>query len=622
MSLVASSLVAAESVPTGPEDLWDPGSLLRADWSRGMEISTSWPGSSGLAYSSSEKRVARSGKPLRTLRFTIRALFHDQREPWRLKNLLRRLGVCRQLVPLWPDATWTTAVASSGATTLACDTSYRRFFSGARVAIGGTGIGSTFPTYEIATIGSGITSTALPLTAGLVHSYPAGARVAPLLECDCIAEADAERVAGGKLQLKLIARECPGAGALPPTAASGGSSGFSTYNGYPIFDPGFNAQLEWLSSHEGWKRINNAAPLGLGSVFSFFGSRPREHQSRVARPTSRQQAWAIMQFFDTCQGPLRPFYAPAPLPMMLPVAIGSSMVTVPAAGPLEDYADYPLIAVVSKTAGPTAAQILPISGVTRAAGLDTIAVTGTLTASSLAQVWFAAPANLLRFEGEDLVERWTTSEFAAFDFSLVESLSETMVAFLGAGGLCAGSGLSTVPPLTCSAITNAAGHSTFAINSASGWSAVSSSFVGGAYSGGSNIASQTEGWAALDSFLAGTLGVTGYTCFSDIGYDGTSGGGPLGTYNFPGSSPLSYIATLLFAFYQKSGAWYYAYQIGGVPTQNSGGSVGTGSNGSGVDIPGPGSVIYVGTGGVPIGSVTINYADANIEVNFTVSFGL
>jgi hypothetical protein len=455
MSLVPSSLVSASSAPTGPENLWDPGDLLRADWSSGVEITTSWPGSSGIGITAAEKRVAGSGKPLRTLRFTIKALEHSTREPWRLKNLMRRFGICRLITPLWPDASWSTAAITSGATSITCDTSNRRLFTGGRIVIACQDNGSIFGLYETAVIAS-VASGSIALAAGTANAYPVGSRIAPLVECDVIAESSPKRLPGGKLQMDLIARECPGIAALPPLAVFGATTAYGSFGGYPVFDPGFNPNLEWLAATDGWNRLNTAAKLGLGTIYNLLGPRPRYAATRKARAMTRGDAWNILTFFDVCQGPLRPFYAPAPLPLIQPSAVSSTTVSVPAAGPLEDWNDYPLLAVVTKTNGTSAAILAGISSVARASGVDTLTLASSIGAITLGQVWYCVPANLVRFAGEDIVEKWSTSGFAGLDYGLIECLNEGPIVFtgggVGEGGGTSGDGGTSVPPFSCGSL--------------------------------------------------------------------------------------------------------------------------------------------------------------------------
>jgi hypothetical protein len=459
-TILASTLITAETAPNGPEDLWDPGSLLRHNWAETVEMTRSWPGAISTARSGAEKRTVFLSRPRLTTRFTITAIQNG--EVWRLKNVLRRMGIARQVVPIWCDAQWTTAGLSGGGTTVTVtSTANRRFYQGGRVAIGTPSLsapGCALGTYEIATISS-VTGTTIDLTAGVTNSYPAGSRIVPLMECEVLAVSEGKRIPGGKLEAHILAEQVPGEWTLPALASPGGSGVYSTFTvssvDYPIFEPGFNPSLEWLSDSDGWDRVHNVARIGQGQVFTLLGPRPRNTAKRATRAITRADAFNILTLFDACQGPLRPFFAPAPLPMLKVISMTTTTVVVQSFGPVEDWSDYPYLAAVKIADGPTACRIRAISSVARASGQDTITLTSALDFSTVGQVWYCVPANLMRFAGEDLTERWKTSEFCELDFSLIEVLSDAAVSFLGPGGHCEGGGDHGPggSPLDCTGVT-------------------------------------------------------------------------------------------------------------------------------------------------------------------------
>lgn len=423
MPVTASTLTAAESTPAGPESLWTLSRLLVANWSRGMEVTNTWPVAIGDSNSAAEKRVVPTGKPLRTLRFTIEST--REAESWLVRNLMRRMGVCRSLVPLWPDHTYLTA-PSSGAT-LTCDVALRRIFPGARVAIAAPFAGGVaYQQFETGIVASA-SGTTLTLTASPSVVYPIGSRVVPLLECDVLLESSPRSLGGGKISIELLAAEVPGGAALPPLASPGDAIAFSTYAGYPVFDPGFNRHIGWRSDGEGWRRDAISSTLGLGNVHYLLGPRPAAWSSRRADAVCRAEAWDLLRFWDFCRGPAFPFFAPSPLPAMELKAITTTTLQVTAAGPLQDWIDYPYIAVMKRQADSGAARVRPIQSVTRLSGVDTITLSDPLDAMTLAQVAYATPAALMRFDAQDLLEKWISSRRLALAFNLIEVLNERTV---------------------------------------------------------------------------------------------------------------------------------------------------------------------------------------------------
>lgn len=423
MPIVTPTLTAAESVPGGIESPWDLSRLLIANWSRSIEVTNSWPVVIGSTGSAAEKRVVPSGKPLRTLRFSVQST--RATESWLLRNFVRRMAISRSLVPLWPDHTRLTA-DSSGAT-LTCDVTLRRIFPGARVAIAAPFAGGVaYQRFESAVVQSAA-GTTLTLTAPPSLTYSAGSRVVPLLECELLLESTPRNLGGGRLLFELLASEVPGANALPPLASAGDTIAFGSYGGYPVFDPGFNAKIGWRADSDGWRRDAISTTVGLGSVRLLFGSRPAATSSRSAEAIGRAEAWALLRFWDVCRGPAFPFFAPSPLPSLNAVAITTTTVQVGAAGPLEDWNDYPYLAVVKRQADSGAARVRPIRSVSRAGGVDTILLEDALDAMTLQQVAYVAPASLMRFDGPDLTEKWTNSRRLSLAFSLIEVLNEKTV---------------------------------------------------------------------------------------------------------------------------------------------------------------------------------------------------
>lgn len=422
MSVIVSSTTPAETVPAGAESLWAMNSnrLFFANWSDEIEVTTTWPVSIGAGRSSAEKRAVAGAKPNRMLRFTLTST--TPQESWLLKNFLLRMGICRSMVPLYCD--YATLTAPTSGATLTCDTTFKRFFPSARVVLaipvhGGT----TFQIYETKAISS-LTTSSITLASSPSRVYPIGSRVMPVLECDVLPESSAKNLGGGKLSVQVIATEIPGNAALPPLASPGDTVSYSSFGGYPIFDPGLNRNIDWRASEDGWKRDNMVTSLGQGRIYDLMGPRPRSHSPREAIAATRADAWTLLKFWDYCRGSTYPFFSLAPLPLFDLRAISTTALQVTAAGPLEDWNYYPYIAVVKQQADSGAARVRAISSVTRSSGIDTINLATALDSMTLAQVACVTPASLMRYEAQDLTERWQGSQNVSLSFSHLEVLNE------------------------------------------------------------------------------------------------------------------------------------------------------------------------------------------------------
>ncbi len=427
MSTIATpTLTAAESSPASAGAAWDLSRLLITQLADGWEVTTTWPGQVAGGNTSAEKRVVSSGRPVRTIRHTLRS--DSAAASWLIQNGLLRMGQCRSLVPLCPD--YTTLAAPASANVLTCDTTLRRLSVGGLVAVAVPTTGKLpFARFETATIGA-ITPTSITLAANLSAAYPARSRVLPLALCDVELVATAQ-VRHGRPSLSVEATEVAGPTALPPLCDPGDvTTVWPTAGGYPVFYPGPSAPgraYGWASTSDGWRRDGHAARVGLGTAYELFGPRPRGTSARTAQGITRADAWPLLQFFDLVRGRCLPFYAPATSYLAPPTAIAASTVTLPAAGPLEDWSAYPYLAVIGREPSPTAARVRGVQSVTRAAGVDTLTLATPLDATAVTSAIGVAPARLVRFDTADLTERWRTSVNLSLTFSLIELLAEQPV---------------------------------------------------------------------------------------------------------------------------------------------------------------------------------------------------
>ena len=416
-------ITAIESTPASPEAVWGLSRLIQAEWSAGVELTISWPGTVFGSGTSAERRIAYTDRPGRSLKFTVNA--RSPEESRLLRHGLYRTGIARSLVPLPCDSTFLTATATTNV--LTCPTAYRRLFPGGLVAVVGPAVVNAL-LFEVATVQS-VTPTAITLTGNVSRSYPVGSRVMPLLECDVQPKADG-KVTNGLLSAELVADEVPGPSALPPLANRGDVlAAFGTYNGVPVFDYGLQVPGSVYDGHQtadGWRRDNRSARAGQGISYELLGPRPRLTVKRTAKPQGRANAWSLLQMFDACRGQTYPVVVPEQFALITPLAVTATTVTVPASGPLSDWAAVPYLAVVTNVAGPAAVQVQPLQSWTRSTdgATDTLVLVSPLATAT--NVWRVAPAHLMRFDSPDLVEKWRTTTNLSLEWGMVEVLNEAV----------------------------------------------------------------------------------------------------------------------------------------------------------------------------------------------------
>lgn len=423
MSVIASDITAPDTLPDGPESLWTKGGAFIHNWANPFELTSTWPTKLGSANTESEKRSISTGKPNRTMRYSIQSTTLSESQ--RVRNTLMRMGYSRTAETVYSD--YATLDSPSSGAVLSCDTTLRRLYAGARVFIGAPFSGSTsFSQSEYQIINS-ITDSSITLESSPSVVYPIGSRVFPVIECDLWAESSARQIGGGKLATTVLASEIPGGSALPPSANPGDSIGFGTYGGYPIFDPGFNRNIEWRATDDGWKRDSTSSQVGQGRIYNLWGIRPRMRSSRSVAAYTREDAWSLIQFWDMVRGPTFPFFAPTPFPLLEPRAITTTTIDVTSVGELVLTYATPYIAVVKRQGDSAAARIRPISSVTRSMGVDTITVSDPFDAMTIDEVAYVVPAALMRFENQDFTERWKNARSLSAIFNLIELLSEQTV---------------------------------------------------------------------------------------------------------------------------------------------------------------------------------------------------
>lgn len=387
-----------------------------------VEIESTWMTAVTEADASlAEERVGLVDRPKRAVTFLWSSV--RKSEVFRfLMTLARQATDWPAQIPLYSDQAVTTA--SSSATTINCPTTDRRFRVGGDVVIMSIGADGRPGNVEVKTISS-FTASAITLTGALTNTYAAESLVFPVIYGDEILEADVRSVTDEVAQVRLtIASQFDSAyGTAASSAAGANPSGFSTQAGLPIL----GVEPNWATGPGIGVRRKASTPIsGKATIQHVRGERCQFALDFGLTRVTRAEAMAVIRFFDSRGGRLMPFWVVAPQAMFEPTVLTTGYVDVTAYGDLADAEDF--VTYLGLLMSDGTYYVRQVSTITVNGSDWRIALTAVLPSLSLANVVRVAPAYLVRFVSDALVERWVTDAVCEIPISVVEVVEEQTVA--------------------------------------------------------------------------------------------------------------------------------------------------------------------------------------------------
>jgi hypothetical protein len=420
-----SDYISKSLAPTDPFDLWEMAHLLNHDWSDPFQVDLQFSTDIQSALTAKEQRWGLRGVPIRTLTTTVEAW--NPREGQVLSNWLNRAAQARSLVPLHSDATVLTIPAPAGSSTLFCDTKFRRFFPGGRVAVFIPG-GRLCELFELADV-SFVSDSQLTLRTPLVHAFSAGSRIVPLLEVQIVSSEMGDISNDFVREITVNFIETVGSAQLPLSSNLGEAPDeFQSYEGLPILLNGldFGQNLQW-----GFDRIVSETSSGIATVQTLFGNRPRATFSLAYRSLNREDAWNQIRFFESRAGRLFPFWVVSPTTnLTLHGVVNESLITVPSAGIESDWNFQTYVAIVMKTG---VVHIRAIDDVFRGGGNDILTLSEPIPGLTAEKVKRITTAFKCRLNSDSVTEVWQTTSVLDLKFTVVELLEDRNVDVEGMG---------------------------------------------------------------------------------------------------------------------------------------------------------------------------------------------
>lgn len=389
-----------------------------ANWQTAIEIEESW--STDVAPSAdagAEERRSLVDRPYRTMAVQLTALTRS--EVHRLWMNITRLADARGPMPLYSDhARVTGAVAGD---IIPCDTTYRRFFKGARIAI------HTWASNRPASVQYylilEVKPTYIRTTTTITGSFGSGDRVIPMIDVEIALETSGLHVTREKTNLVLRVNEVVGQSALPPLVNIANVVGTQFFEDDPIFV----TRPDWSTGvQSGVVRVGRSYGLGRGQIVFTEGERPQQrHELAIVNPT-RAALWEVKRHVDSRRGRGRPQWLLNPSNLYELVAITSTYADITAEGNIEDMEDFiEAIGFEQRDGTVTIARIATITDNTTTWRVNF----ETALASVPSSVWRCSSAHHVRLSNDGIREQWQNDEVSQVSVSFIDLLAEEAVEF-------------------------------------------------------------------------------------------------------------------------------------------------------------------------------------------------
>lgn len=412
----ASPLIPVDQQPTNPRDLWEMAYCPVHNWTSPMVVVNEYTTDVQGSLSASEQRWGLRGRPIRSVQASFGAW--NPNEGRGLRNWLHRAQQCRFQMPLFSDQTPLTSAAEAGDSIITCDPHWRRFYAGGRVVIflPGNVLASRFEVRKVLSVGP----ESISFDSALSQAWPKGSVIAPLLESRLMPNGQGRLLTDYVSELAVEAVEYVGASQLPSSATQGYiPPSFQSHDNLPILTGG----VEW-SQGIGWggERDAGISGSGISSVETLYGSRARANFRIALRSLSREQAWRIIQFFDSRAGRSFPFWVVAPnTDYTLRGVVSDSLITLPTAGEHSDWSFQPWLAIQLHD---DTIHIRKIDSVFRTGEDDILTLDQPIEGLSAEKVRRVAAAHKCRMASDSVTETWYTNEVMDTEFEAVEVLEE------------------------------------------------------------------------------------------------------------------------------------------------------------------------------------------------------
>ena len=285
---------------------------MRHNWVEEFLTETSW--STQVSASDEDQTEERIGLWDRPQRSILMKLNGSRLEPTEMsRTYLQMMQYAERTLPtpIIADRTVNEGTIGQGTVDVQCDTTYKRFFPGMRVAF-------VHPQYEPLTVSSVLTDAytvaisemttdGFRLAEPSLISIPEGYYIFPMMDVEPVFKMGGVALSDRFVSYSAEYMELPGASSIPSSWPLGSDieSKFKYYDGRPIFnfrpDAVSNPRIQYL-------RAGGRTSSGRGSYFYTRGSKAFITQDFIITTKTRQDSWRLLEFMDWAMGRLKTFW--------------------------------------------------------------------------------------------------------------------------------------------------------------------------------------------------------------------------------------------------------------------------------------------------------------------------
>ena len=410
--------------PASQGTLYPP--ILQNDWASQVKVTTSWQTAiSRSPFTGTEQRDSLGSRPVRSVQTTFKGMSQAESTSVQM-SLMSMMGVpgSKQGVPfpIYSDFAITKNQLGSTETLISCDTIHKRFYIGQRIALVNpyharaeySGV-KAYATYAIV---KNISFDSIEIEDPIGEVLPLGSIVYPLIDCLPSLSMNTQLVTDYYSEATITATEKDAGSTLPPTWIGEIDQYFDYHEGYPIFDfvPNYASTVT-----QGYIRYGRSNSTGRSTTVSLNEDKPVLTYSFSDLNTSREEAWQLLQFFDSRRGRALPFWTVQPLTTWKALDITTSSITVPDYDYRANIGTY--ISHVAIIDHSDKVYIKSIENISAVGDSFVLGFPVNEEFSTVPTVKRVAPAWLARFASDTLDQSWITDHHQTSDIT-IEQLSE------------------------------------------------------------------------------------------------------------------------------------------------------------------------------------------------------
>jgi hypothetical protein len=368
-----------------------------------------------------EERVSMCSRPARDFQVLLSGMSREESARMMMNALA--MGKNPSIMPIYSDFATTTSGTAPGVKFLPCDTRYKRFYPGQRIAMVPADFSLVIPSagnplqLQMDVIDY-IAHDGLHLVNGPAVQVVRSSLVFPMIDCELSLSQEITALTDGIIEWRLSYSELSGNSALPAQWDDNLRMLFPYYNGYPIFDMDSN----WRDSVT-IKIVRDGERNQQGKTYlvSPDGPASRFEFTSLYEQYERRDAWLLAAFFDSRRGRCYPFWLPNPQMMFTIYSVPSTTVIrvqpVPYVGALSD--NFTHVAVTNADGSLSLHAVSSIDNT-----IDTyyeITLSEALSATTITDV---TTAHLCRFSSDTLERKWVTDGICSSKVSMISLIDE------------------------------------------------------------------------------------------------------------------------------------------------------------------------------------------------------